>query len=131
MVINRTSSGDFFRTVDELELSLTQMKALHVLADREERSVKELGEALSLSFPAASRAVDGLVRRGLLERRECLEDRRARLVQLSPEGADAVRRMAEARLAGMTEFVDTLQEADRKALSRALAPILKRISPPR
>ena len=129
ILVNRTSSGDFFRTVDELELSLSQMKALHLLADGEEKSVKTVGDALGLSQPAASRSVDGLVRRGLVLRRECAADRRQKQVQISPEGSDAVRRMSEARLAGLTEFVETLEEAERAALSRALAPIVERIGP--
>ena len=129
LVINRTSSGEFFRTVDELQLSLTDMKMLHLLNGGDEKSVKELGEALSISLPSASRAVDGLVRRGLVLRRECLEDRRLKQVKLSPEGSDAVRRMAEARLAGLTEFVETLDEPERAALSRALAPIVARMTP--
>ena len=128
VLITRTTSGDFFRTVDELQLSLTQMKALHVLADAGELSVKELADALQLSFPAASRAVDALVRSDLLGRRECSEDRRSRRVFLTDAGAHAVQRISEARLAGLNQFVETLDPDEREALSAALAPIVQRIA---
>jgi DNA-binding MarR family transcriptional regulator len=127
LVVHQTSSGEFFRTVDELGLSLTELKMLSRLDDGLHRTVKVLGDELKLSLPSASRAVDALVRRGLLVRYECAEDRRQKQVHLSPEGADAVRRLTEARLAGLAEFVETLDEDERAALSRALAPIVERI----
>jgi DNA-binding MarR family transcriptional regulator len=127
VLINRTTSGDFFRTVDELQLSLTQLKALHVVQGAGEPSVKDVADALHLSLPAASRALDGLVKRGLLDRRECADDRRSRRVLLTEKGSEAVQRMAEARMAGLTQFVELLEEPERAALSAALVPVIKRI----
>ncbi len=54
---------------EELDLSLTQDTA-PVALSHDELSVKELAERLSLSLPGASRAVDALVSRGLIDRRE-------------------------------------------------------------
>ncbi|HEY1451483.1 MAG TPA: hypothetical protein VGF47_11080, partial [Solirubrobacteraceae bacterium] len=56
----RSANVGTFKTIGELDLSFTQLKALSVLeADGEERSVKGLAEALGVSLPAMSRAVDG------------------------------------------------------------------------
>jgi DNA-binding MarR family transcriptional regulator len=126
-VHHHTMAG-WLQTVADLELSLTQLKALHVLAGREELSVKDLAEALPLSLPAASRAVDGLVGRGLVERRECAEDRRSRLIRLSPEGHAVSERAVSARLEGLETFVATLTPAERSSLHAVLAPILERTS---
>ena len=126
-VHHHTMAG-WLQTVADLELSLTQLKALHVLAGREELSVKDLAEALPLSLPAASRAVDGLVGRGLVERRECAADRRSRLIRLSPEGHAVSERAASARLEGLETFVATLTPAERDSLHAVLAPILERTS---
>lgn len=125
--VGRAWSGDFFRTMAELELGITQLKTLLVLADAEELSVKGIAEALGLSLAAASRTVDSLVQRGLIERRECAADRRSRLVTLAPAGADAVRRVNEARLAGLLEFAKTLEDSEREALDAALRPIVRRL----
>ena len=73
---------------------MTQMKTLGMLDDCvEEVSVKELSERLGLSLPATSRTVDGLLRRGLLSRREDTEDRRIKRVRLTDDGRDVVDRI--------------------------------------
>lgn len=125
-LLHRASSGEWLQAVEELDLSLTGLKILHRLDDAGELSVKELATLLPLSLPAASRAVDGLVGRGLLERRESTEDRRSRLVRLSPAGHAMAARVLEARLAGLEGFVAALPEEDRDRLSHALSPIVER-----
>ena len=84
---------------EELDLTLTQVKALIALADAE-LTVKDLAERLGLSLPGASRAVDALVERGLLGRREDTADRRMKRLRCTDAGRDALRRLDEARLAG-------------------------------
>lgn len=124
-VHHHTMAG-WLQTVADLELSLTQLKALHVLSDREELSVKDIAEALALSLPAASRAVDGLVGRGLVERRECAADRRSRLIRLSDTGREVSERAISARLEGLEAFVETLTPEERTSLHAVLVPILER-----
>lgn len=126
--INSGSSGDFFRAVDELELSFTQVKALHALEAQgeDELSVKELAGRLGLSVAATSRATDGLHGRGLVARREDEHDRRMKRVRLTEAGADVVTRLGEARLAGLERFVATLGPDEAAALAAALRPIVAR-----
>src|SRR5690349_6551802 len=62
--LNKSSSSELFRVVDELGSSFSQVKMLFLLEDGGEHSVKEIAAHLGLSLPAASRAVDGLVERG-------------------------------------------------------------------
>ncbi len=111
---------------EELELTLTQVKALSALA-RDELTVKELAERLGLSLPGASRAVDALVERDLLHRREDTDDRRMKRVRCTAAGQDALKRLDEARLAGLEQFSATLAPAHRKRLSAALRPIVEGI----
>jgi DNA-binding MarR family transcriptional regulator len=124
----RASQSEFMRTFERLDLSLTQVKLLMGLQDRENDSVTNLGGCIGLSPAASSRAVDQLVRRGLIERVESPDDRRSRLLTLTEAGADVLRQVTEARLHGLEAFVLTLPEAERAALSVALAPIVDRIS---
>ena len=72
---------------------------LFLLEDGGEHSVKEIAAHLVLSLPAASRAVDGLVQRGFVTRRESAEDRRSRIVALSAPAARSWPRCSRARLA--------------------------------
>jgi DNA-binding MarR family transcriptional regulator len=123
----RGSGQAFYALVAELDLSITQIKTLHVLEQREgELSVKELAELLGLSVPAASRTVEGLWQRGYLERREDEHDRRVKRVQMTASGREIAARLHRERLAGLQELVATLSERQRTQLSAALASLIER-----
>ena len=114
---------DTYAIIDELDLSLTQVKAMCALS-LEEMTVKELAERLGLSLPGASRAVDGLVARDLLHRREDAADRRMKRLRCTDAGHETLDRLDEARFAGLEKFTATLPPAQRRRLSGALRPIL-------
>lgn len=125
--LHKSCQADVFEAVGALELTMTQIKVLHHL-DQHERSltVKEAAEVASLSLPAASRAVDDLVRRGFAERQEDLADRRMKRVSITNRGRAAIRRLNAARLRGLEEFVEMLTAPQRTRLSSALAELLER-----
>ena len=120
--------GAWLQLIADLDLSLTQLKALYRLGDADHRSVSELAGDLRLSIPSASRAVDGLVQRGLVERRECSDDRRTRRVRLTPAGRDTLRHVHEVRHHDLEAALAALSPAERDALHVGLAPILRRTS---
>jgi DNA-binding MarR family transcriptional regulator len=126
--VNRSSSPALFRALEELDLSFTQVKALFTL-ERGELSVGEISAALGLSLPATSRSVDGLTHRGFVVRRESTEDRRSKLVALTPQGRDVLEACMAGRRAAIERFVETLSESERSALHSALLPIAERITP--
>jgi DNA-binding MarR family transcriptional regulator len=109
---------------EELDLTLTQVKALSALSPDAELTGKDLAERLGLSLPGTSRAVDALVERGLLGRREDTADRRMKRLTCTVAGRDALQRLDEARLAGIEQFTAMLPAAQRRRLSGALGPIL-------
>jgi DNA-binding MarR family transcriptional regulator len=126
--LNGAASPEMFRVLSELELSFTQMKALFLLRQHGELAVNALAGHLAMSLGAMSRAVDGLVRRGFVARRECAADRRSKLVDLLPPGRDALHRLSSARETALTAFAEELSEAERSALHAALLPIAERIA---
>ena len=126
--LTKGSSGDLFRVVDELGLSFSQVKMLFLLEDGGGHSVKEIAAYLVLSLPAASRAVDGLVERGFVTRRESAEDRRSRIVALSDSGREVVAAMLRARFATLDTFVAKIAPDERDNLLTALLPIVERIA---
>jgi DNA-binding MarR family transcriptional regulator len=110
--------------VDELDLTLTQMKTLHALAECGcELTVKQLGDRLALSLPGTSRTVDALLRRGWLERREDEHDRRMKRVRLTAEGVRVVERIDSARLHGLEQYTASLTPEQRSRLAAALADL--------
>jgi DNA-binding MarR family transcriptional regulator len=127
--LNRRSSAELFRVVDELGSSFSQVKMLFLLEDGGEHSLSEIAGHLGLSLPAASRAVDGLIQRDFVTRRESAEDRRSRLIALSVHGREVVERLTRARLATLDTFVAELTLQERNDLLTALLPIVERITP--
>jgi DNA-binding MarR family transcriptional regulator len=128
--VNRTSSPDMFRVLGEVGLSFTQMKALFLLAEHADMSVKDISARLSMSVAAMSRSVDGLVQRGFVARRECESDRRSKRIALLPQGRAVLDRVTAAREAALVAFARELPDAERTALHAALLPIAERITCP-
>jgi DNA-binding MarR family transcriptional regulator len=126
--LNRKSSADLFRMVAELDSSFSQVKMLFLLEDGGEHSVKEIATHLGLSVPAASRAVDGLVERDFVTRRESAEDRRSRLIALTGYGREVVDRLTRARLQTLDRFVAEITPEERDNLLTALLPVVERIT---
>ncbi len=117
---------DFFQAIDGLQLSLTQIKTAQFLAEtREPLSLGAIGDHLGLSLPAVSRAVDGLVRRGLCTREEDPADRRSKRILITPRGRRLYERLHEIRVAGIRDWAEGLDPAQRDALLDALRPIAR------
>jgi DNA-binding MarR family transcriptional regulator len=127
MQLNRASSPELFRMLGELELSFTQMKALHVLLEAGDVNVKDVAGRLGMSLPAMSRALDGLVNRGYVERLESPTDRRARLVRLLPAGRAILTEIEQSRRAALEELAALLTDEERTGLHDSLLPIVERI----
>jgi len=123
----RTANVGTFNTIAELDLSFTQLKALCALeTDGEERSVKALAESMGVSLPAMSRAVDGLLERGFVEREEDPADRRMKRIWLTEAGRTVPLALNEARLSTLLELINSLDDEAATALERALTLILER-----
>ena len=69
--LHKNCTGDLLEALGLLDLNLSQTKLLHRLETAgRELSLGEVAESVGISLPTASRLVDDLVRRGLVERRE-------------------------------------------------------------
>jgi DNA-binding MarR family transcriptional regulator len=127
LYIQRSSWHELYALVEELDLTLTQLKVLQVLdVCDDEVSLKGLAEQVPLSLPAASRTVESLLRRGYVERREDQHDRRVKRVRITDDGRGVAMRLNSARLGGLEEFAATLSADERRALSDALSSIVAR-----
>ncbi len=125
--VHKNCNSDLFKAMGELDLTITQIKLLHQLEHATgELTLKQAAELLPLSLPAASRTVDDLVRRGIVERHEDSEDRRMKRVSLTEAGRTVIRQVNAARLSGLEHFTETLNEDERRKLAAALAELLRR-----
>jgi DNA-binding MarR family transcriptional regulator len=96
------------RTLRDEEMSVAQLAALHVVDQGGEVRQSALARELGLSPSAASRLIDGLVQRGLIERRELPGDRRARVLRLSPRGATLLDEIGASRAQLLGRVTDKL-----------------------
>jgi DNA-binding MarR family transcriptional regulator len=122
----QTYGRDVVQLANENDISFSQLKAMHHLFNASELSVKDLGDQLGLSVAAMSRAADGLVQRGLVDRSEDSDDRRIKRLRLTTPGETLIRRMREGRMAGFEQFVAALSPKERSALAKSLELIMAR-----
>jgi DNA-binding MarR family transcriptional regulator len=122
-------SGEVVRAIDESGLTFVQMKATVTLEGADEGdlpTVTGLAGTLGISPASASRAVDGIVKKGLATRVEDADDRRVRRLRLTAKGHELANRILSARLAGLQEVAASLSPGERKKLDAALDALMQR-----
>jgi DNA-binding MarR family transcriptional regulator len=121
------SGGEHLRKMEESGLTLTQVKALLMLAGpegEEPYAGRDIAERLKVSLASVSRAVDGLVRNRLVSRVEDPEDRRVRRLTITDKGRRLAGEIVAARMADMEAFAASLTPAQRGKLNSALEALL-------
>lgn len=80
------------------QLAMSQVKLMLLVARPDQRfKVSDVADFMGVTNAAASRAIDRLVQRGLIDRTVSPEDRRAVDLALTPEGQEILDRFAETR----------------------------------
>lgn len=106
------------------DLTFSQFRILFVLdSEGADLAVNELAERISLSLPAAGRAVDAMVKAGLVSRREDDSDRRVKRIALAAAGSDALEKIGNSRRQAAERFVNKLDDEERAALATAVATL--------
>jgi MarR family transcriptional regulator, lower aerobic nicotinate degradation pathway regulator len=111
------------RVAAEHDLSLTQLRVLAILRDREP-TMAELATFLGLERSSVSGLIDRAVGRGLVRRDASTEDGRAVRVSLTPDGQRFARLGAAEIGEAMMPMTHSLSPADRKRLSTLLDKML-------
>jgi DNA-binding MarR family transcriptional regulator len=106
------------------DLSISQVRLLHLLNAAGGQSVGDLANRLGISAATASRACDGLSRAGLVERREDADDRRVRRIHATETGVAYVEQFAAAKLDAIRELLTGLDAGEQQRLLDALAPLV-------
>jgi DNA-binding MarR family transcriptional regulator len=112
------------RSVLGKHFTLSQLKLLKMVARTNTGTISEVAAFLSVSNAAASKAVDRLVRRGLILRKEKEKDRRAIELSLSDEGIKTLAQYEEI----LYKTLDGLFEQFTKADLTAAGNLLDRLS---
>lgn len=103
------------RTLEEAghgELAMSQVKLLLLVSRPDRRlNVSDVAAFLDVTNAAASRAIDRLVQRGLVDRTLSPSDRRAVELSVTDEGAEVLRSFARARGQEVSRLLGELSDA--------------------
>ncbi len=117
-LLARTGAG-----VDGPALTSTQRVVLIELVSAGPLRLGALAASIGLSDPTASRAVDGLVAAGIVERRPDPDDRRAVLHVATSKGREWVERRRTEVAAALDTALEGMPAADRAQLVRLVAAL--------
>jgi DNA-binding MarR family transcriptional regulator len=108
----------------ELELSPAQCHVLHLLEPDRPLPMGRLARVLACDASNVTGLVDRLESRGLVRRRPSPEDRRVKVLILTPTGA-RLRTLLVARMTEPPAALERLSVREQRALARILARLLE------
>ena len=116
----------FSAQLHRLGLGFTQLAAMYAIGGTQTLTIADLAEQVGRSHSATSRLVDGLVRRGLVERAEEVADRRQRTLDLSVDGRALLAQIDRARADEFLSIVRPLPPAERALIAMGVAALSSR-----
>lgn len=122
--VSFTVTGLLSRVAAAHDLSLTQLRVLAILRDREPK-MAELAAHLGLERSSVSGLIDRAVKRGLVRRESGSDDARSVRVALTPQGGELAARLTGEVTALLAPMISGLGATDQKRLGvllRALLP---------
>jgi DNA-binding MarR family transcriptional regulator len=129
-LVNRVSHrgrGEVLALMAEASVTLHQVMALSVLAQKGESTLLELATALNMSQSAMSQMVDRLFQLEYVERAEHPTDRRKKRLALTPKAGEFLKRLSEARSAEYRDGIAWVSPALREELADVLRRVLQEL----
>jgi MarR family 2-MHQ and catechol resistance regulon transcriptional repressor len=111
-------------SVSELEMCGSDFAVLEALLHKGPLPINEIGKKVLLTSGSITVAVDRLESKGLVERRASGTDRRARIVHLTKNGRDLIKRSYADHASDMEQLASaSMNRAERETLIRLLKKI--------
>ena len=102
------------------QVTTAQVQGLRYLAHNEERLMSDLADGLGISYPAATKTVERLVKKGLVVREGDPADRRVVRVRLTQAGEQLIEDIDGARKDMLSTVLGSLPDEDHAALMQGL-----------
>jgi MarR family transcriptional regulator, 2-MHQ and catechol-resistance regulon repressor len=112
-------------SIKRTKLGDSDFRVLEVLLHKGPLPVNTVGPKVWLTPGSISVAVDRLVKKGLVSRKNRAEDRRVRQVELTPKGRALITRGFGEHAAAMEDVADVLSKNERLTLLRLLKKLGK------
>jgi DNA-binding MarR family transcriptional regulator len=121
------SMGGWARFVRSSGFSMPQFMILMHAHYRKSCGITDLSEKMDISTAAVSQLVDKLVQAGLLVRTEDPHDRRAKVVALSPKGAEIIEQGIEERYRWVEQLESSLTKSEKNKVNEALMLMIRAV----
>jgi MarR family 2-MHQ and catechol resistance regulon transcriptional repressor len=108
------------RSVQALGMCLSDFAVLEALLHKGPLPVNVIGKKVLLTSGSMTAAVDRLERRGLVERRDDPDDRRARIVHLTRAGRESIQKLFAAHEQDMERPISRLTSDEIESLTAIL-----------
>ncbi len=102
------SMGAILQVLQHANLSMPRLVALFHLQRSGSATISELSDQLNLALATTSQIIDQMVQSGLVERREDTNDRRQKLVTLTPSGHAMIAQVRQVRQSEIAHRLDEL-----------------------
>lgn len=111
----------------ERGLSMSQMGTLLFLHRHDTCDVSDIGEYLGITTAASSQLLNRLVEQGLIERSEDPDDRRHKLLALTPAGLDTVHEAMQIRKSWLVQLSQMLSDSEEAQVGSAVDLLLQKV----
>jgi DNA-binding MarR family transcriptional regulator len=125
MVSNAISQG-FARKVAEEGVTVAEWAVMRALYDADAMAPSALAEKMGMTKGAISKLADRLLDKGLLERADNPDDKRAHNLSLTAAGRSKVPRLAALADENEAEYFGPLTDKERETLDRILKAFVER-----
>jgi MarR family transcriptional regulator, organic hydroperoxide resistance regulator len=122
-----SQKGWLYDRVAAYDLTPPLFQALHVLAEFPDSTMREFSGKMFCDASNATGLVDRLETRGLAERRVSDNDRRAKVVRLTPAGARMIKKVEDAVWSEAPPAIAKLSAADQRVLREIIERALLHI----
>jgi MarR family 2-MHQ and catechol resistance regulon transcriptional repressor len=104
------------RSIVALDMCISDFGVLEVLLHKGPQSVSQIGRPVALTSGSITTAIDRLEQRGLVARAAHASDRRARVVDLTPDGKALITQVFATHKQAMDRAAQGLSKAERGTL---------------
>ena len=109
---------------DQYGIANTEWRVMAVLGISSGVSAGHVAEKTAMDKVAVSRAINNMIKNGLIERRFSKEDKRRSELMLSEEGENVYRNIVPLVLQYEDDIMGTLSENERRELTNILAKLI-------
>jgi MarR family 2-MHQ and catechol resistance regulon transcriptional repressor len=120
MKAHRALSRHATRSIEPSGLGLSDFAVLEVLLNKGPQKVNDIGRRIDLTSGSITTAIDRLEARGLVARGLDDEDRRSRIVRLTPPGRARISEVFAQHAAALEAASSGLSKSERKQLIELL-----------